>query len=512
MLFCERGGAREPEAMTAGPGPVARGVGRAASDQSGGRLTLFRDLLALSTGHVASKLVGFAAFAFLARTLGPEGYGVVEYLAGLSLVFVMMVDGGLGVAGVRRVAHDPTALPRLAAQIPLARLGLALIGIPLMLLLAAGAIPGAEARGLMWLFALSLLAIPWRQDWLLQATHRMREVALAQALRMIVFAAVTVTLVRTPADLLAVGWAEMAAVSAMSLYCLAVQQARITPYRWRAPVTGLTALLAEGMTVGLGHLVWAANLYAPLLLVTALAGGAETAWFAAASRVIASLLTFSSLYHFNIYPAVARATPGDRDELARALAASCRVVAWGGTLVALALTLLAPPLAVLVFGARFEPSAPMLMVLAWLFPIALMSGHARWSLTAAGLQSRVVVSQLAGSAVLAVIGVPSVWWLGGRGAALASLAAGIAVWFVAHTFAVRNGTRLPRLRIALGPTAIAVLIIGVTHLVGLNGWSAAVGVPLFAAVALLDPKLRPDLARLGRLPRSGSPAVPEAVA
>ena len=482
---------------------------RGRRDQPRGGRALFRDLVALSGGHIASKLVAFVAFAVLARALGPEPYGVVEYLVGLSMLLATLVDGGLGAVGVRRVAHHPDALPRLAAQIPLARLGLALMSMPVMLLVAAPAMAGPEARGLMWLFALSLLAIPWRQDWLLQATHRMGEAAVAQALRMVVFALIAVTLVRSPSDLLSVGWAEIAAVWAASLYCVAVQQARITPWRWRPPRTGFSALLKEGAVVGLGDLVWAANSYAPLLLVTALAVGGEAAWFAAAGRVVASLLTFSSVYHFTLYPAIARATASDRDGLAATLAASFRVVAWGGTLLALILTLLAHPLSVLVFGPRFEQSAPMLMILAWLLPITLLSGHARWFLTAAGRQSRVVVAQLAGSATIAVVGAPAVWLLGGRGAALASVAAALAVWLAAHAFAAGTGARLPALGIALGPGALAALIIGGAHLLGLDRWSGAVGVPLFAAGALLDRKLRPDLVRLGDA-RSSPAHLPEA--
>jgi O-antigen/teichoic acid export membrane protein len=297
------------------------GVKRLGRGRPGGGLNLFQGLVVLSGGQVLSKIIGFVVFASLARTLEPEGYGTVEYVVGVAVFFETLVECGLGAVGVRRIAHDPSNLPALAAQIPLTRLGVATLCVPLMVLVAMPTVHGPVVRGLVWLFALSLLAAPWRQDWLMQATDRMSasRAALRDGLR------VALTLVRRPTDILAVGWAEIAAVSVMSLYCVAVQQTKITPYRLRTPLDGLSGLAKEGALVGLGGFVWSANHYGPLLLVASVVGGEETAWFAAASRIVTSLLIFSNVYYFNLYPAIARATARDRDELANLLAASFRV-------------------------------------------------------------------------------------------------------------------------------------------------------------------------------------------
>ncbi len=466
----------------------------------GGGRNLFQGFAVLSGGQVLSKIVGFFVFASLARTLEPEGYGTVEYVVGSAVFFETLVECGLGVVGVRRIAHEPAKLPALAAQIPLARLGLAILCVPLMVLVVMPTVHDPVARGLVWLFALSLLAVPWRQEWLMQATERMSEAAFAPALRMMVFAIVVVTLVRRPTDILAVGWAEIAAVSVMSLYCVAIQQKRITPYRLRTPLDGLSGLAKEGALVGLGGLVWSANHYAPLLLVASVEGGQETAWFAAASRIVASLLVFSNVYYFNLYPAIARATARSRDELVSLLATSFRVVAWGGILVGLALTVLAEPLCRLGFGGRFEQSGSILKIMAWVLPLTLLSGHARWSLVAAGRQSRVVYAQIAGSVAIATLGIPLVLVLGGRGAAVVSIAAAVSVWGAAHGLALRNGVGLPPFASALVPGGLAVAVIGGTHLLSLDHWWAGLGIVVYAAAApLLDRKLLPELGRLGAL-------------
>jgi O-antigen/teichoic acid export membrane protein len=475
--------------------------------RSSSGLKFFRDLGVLTAGEVIFKVVGFLAFAYLARTLHPEGYGAVEYTVGLSVLFATLVDGGLGVVGVRRIARRPGDLPALAAQVPAARLGVALVSVPVMVSVAAPAIHDPAGRNLVWLFALSLLVAPWRQDWLLQAKERMGDVVLAQLLRVAVFTATVLIFVRGASDILAVGWAEMAGAAAMSLYCTARQHTKITPFRPNPPMAGFVGLVREGATVALGNAVWAANQYAPLLLVASLRGGLETAWLAAANRIVTSVLTFSNVYHFNLYPTIARATKRHPEELASVLSASFRVVAWAATAVALALTLLAEPLCVLLFGSTFERAGVMLAVMVWTVPVALLSGHARWSLVAAGHQAHVVWAQLAGLASIGAFGAPLVLSLGGAGAAVLSLAASGAVWLAAHMLLRRQGGTPPAIAITFAPAGLALGVIGASRTLGSDHWVGALGVLVFTAAApLLDRKLLPDLKRLGSETRRGSPS------
>src|SRR5262249_53362440 len=155
---------------------------------------------------------------------------------------------------------------------------------------------------------------------LFQATGHMRQAAAAQGIRAAVFAIVVIALVRGPSDLLAVGWAEVAAAVAVGAYCAAAQHGAITPLRLRAPAAGFIDLAREGALVGVAALLGVAIQYAPLFLVAAFAGGQQTAWFAAANRLVTALITFGYIYYFGLYPAMAWATARDRDELARLMA------------------------------------------------------------------------------------------------------------------------------------------------------------------------------------------------
>jgi O-antigen/teichoic acid export membrane protein len=463
-------------------------------------LKLFKDYAVLASGQIVGRLLGFLAFAWLARALDPEAYGAVEYVIGLSVLITALVDGGTGVVGVRRSAQDPAGLPVLAFQILTARLALVALGVPIVALVALSTMKSAVPAGLVWLFALSLVAAPWRQEWLFQATDRMRNVAVAQVIRAAVFVALVWTLVRTPGDLIAVGWAEIGAVTALTLYCVHIQHTRITPLRLRGSLRGFSTLMQESVAAGSSSVVWAVNQYAPLFMIGVMMGGLQTAWFAAAARVIGSLLVFTYVYHYGLYPAIAQATVRQDGKLGGLLAGSCRVAAWGGVFAALALTLFAEPLMIVAMGPKLAPAAPMLQVMAWVLPVALCSGHARWALAAAGAQTRVLWAQLAGLAVTVGVALLLGPFSNGLGYAFATLAGFVTVWLVAHVLAALGGCHPPPFRLVVKPALFAAAICVAVQSLSSGPWLSLAGLALYVIAApLVDRKLLRDLAGLGRI-------------
>jgi O-antigen/teichoic acid export membrane protein len=164
---------------------------------------------------VTSRLIGFTAFALLARRLDPNEYGAVEFAVALALFFAMVVDFGLETIGARSISRNRNEVARLAAQIPAARLLMALIAVPVMGAVAMVSGQPETTVHLVWLFSIGLFAVPWFQRWLFQGLEMMDWVSLGQVIRSAVFCLGVVIFVRGPADVLAVGQIEiMAAVAA----------------------------------------------------------------------------------------------------------------------------------------------------------------------------------------------------------------------------------------------------------------------------------------------------------
>jgi O-antigen/teichoic acid export membrane protein len=442
------------------------------------------DLLALSAGEIVSRLAGFVAFAYLARALAPEAYGAVELAVSLALLFGFVVDLGIGQIGAREIARDPERTRALAAEIPAARLLVALAAIPAMGATAIALGQPPETVRLVWVFALGLLAAPWRQQWLLQGLEMMPWVSGASALRAIVFALAVVPLVAAPDALLAVGVAELASALAVGLYFVVIQQRRIGTLRLSFARGALVRLWRDGLPLGLAQLVWSATQYLPTLLVAGLVGGTAIAWFGAAHRIMMSLWAFSWIYHFNLFPALTRGLTRSDAAFHALLRASLKLCAWAGVGVALVVTLLAEPLCALAFGAPFVAAAPALALGVWVVPGALLSGHARSLLIARGLQRHVLQAQLLGGATMLGGGFALVPWVGAPGAAAAMTLASVAVLAALQVFAVRRVAPLPLARELARPALCAAAAALAVRGAGLApGWDGLAGGLAFTAAA-----------------------------
>ncbi len=466
--------------------PVSAGAPPIARPAPGGR-ALLRDGVLLFSGEALGKLAGFAAFAFLARTLAPVSYGAVELAVALSMFFMLIVDFGLGPIGARAIARDRDSAASLAATIPAARLALSIVA-------AAGMIGTVHAMGqpaastrLASAFALGTVATAFASRWLFQGLERMSVAALPQALRMLVFAAGVVLVVRGDADLWKVGAVEIVAASSVAAYFVLAQQLLVTPlrldFRWRP----MRALLAEAAPIGLSQLVWALNQYLPTVLIAWLVGGAATAWYGGAHRIVMSIGTFVWLHHFNLFPSLVRAHETGPRALLDLLARSFRLCAWAGTAFGLGAGLFASEICRVAYGPGFESAALPFTVIAWTIPVSLVSGHARFALIATGEQRLELLAQCCGAVLTLTLGLVLVPRFGPLGGAIAMLVSCLVNWLVAHACAVARIGPVPFVVALARPAVAALAALASAHALRAQGTLVAGGaaLALYVALALL---------------------------
>jgi len=400
-------------------------------------------------------VLGFVGFAYLARTLSPDSYGLVEYAVGLAALAAIIIEGGLGPVGALGIARDRSTAPALAGSILTARLLLAILLVPIVGL--SSWLTGQDWRiaALIWLYAFSLFAIPFKQDWLLQGLERMTHVAPALAVRSGVFALGVLLIVHGSDDLVWVGAVEITAAAAMAIYYLAAQRAAGVKLTLDTRIRPAWSLIRTGAAVGASNIVWTLMMYAPIFLVTNLSGPAEAAWLGGAQRIVYSLVSFSALYFFNLYPLIARRLHEDRAQWERLMASSYRLVGWISLGLALISTLIAERVMTIAYGETFAVAASVFALYIWLLPVRLLSGHARWALVAGEGQSLLLLSEALATVVLVGLGAWLIPSRGAFGAAAAVVAANVVGWLSAHALTEKYIGRLPGMRDTLMPVAAA---------------------------------------------------------
>jgi O-antigen/teichoic acid export membrane protein len=381
--------------------------------------------LTLFGGEGFSKVCAFGAFAFLARTLGPRDFGLVELALSITVFFVLGTESGLGSYGARLIARSPELAPTLIPQVAVLRM---MLGIPAyLIILFVSKRFGLPGTGILAIYGVLVLLTPFFTGWVFQGLRQMQWVAAGSALRYGVFALLVVLLIRRGTDTRLVAAAEICGALALVILNVVIVRyvLRVRP-DWRGAVTGAVSLLKQAWFLGASDLAWAAMWYSPSVLIGwfAISELFQVAWVAAAVRIVMALHTFVWLYFFNMIPNLSKeiheGLAGWRDLVARSMSTSM----WGACMVALGGTFFAPFIVSTTYGGSYDAAVLPFQIAIWMIPIAWFSGHFRFSLIASGRQDLEFLACAAGGITTIVTAFFGVRYSGANGATAALVAGG----------------------------------------------------------------------------------------
>jgi O-antigen/teichoic acid export membrane protein len=396
---------------------------------------LFKNFISLAGAEALSKLVTFAAFAYLARVLGPAGFGHIEWAGAILMCASLIVDQGFSAYGAREIAKDPERTGTLVSEVVSLRFLLAAAGYSAIAIFAFSVVDDKSVRELLLVYGLSLWLLPLLLQWVFQGHDRMTTAALTQAVRQFVFAAGIFAFVRSTENLLLVGVAEIAGVASAAAFSIWMYRRYFGAERLIRPIIS-GRLLREGVPIGISQMFWVVKMFGATLIVGLLGSAEETGYFAGAMRILVALHTFVFLYYFNLLPSLSRGWAEGPEKFGRLVASSMRIVLFVSVPATIVWIFAAPAAMTVAYGTDFSRGAGALQWFAGVCLAAAISGHYRFGLIAAGLQTKEMWISALG-AVLAAILIPIGYWNGGiTGAAAAMCIGEVAVlgcaWMIAN--------------------------------------------------------------------------------
>ena len=385
---------------------------------------------------MVSKVLTFAAIAYLARVAGPSGFGYVEFASAVLLCAGLIVDQGFGPYGAREIARSPARTAEVVAEIIGARLILAFATYGVVVLLLLLYHPAPILTRLILIYGLGLLVMPLLLQWVFQGHDQMQTVAIMGLVRQGVYAALVFALLREASQIWVAAVAEVAGVCSVAVYGLWVYHRRFGS-GLRARLTLSSHLLREGVPIGLGQMFWMVRMFGATVILGLVAFPQDVGFFGGAMRILVALHSFVWLYYFNLLPSLARAWKQSREAFAQTIAQSLHMVIWGGIVGGIVWVAAAPMVMVAAYGPAFAPAGATLQWLAGVFLAAAISGHYRFGLIAAGRQNLEMITSALGSAC-AVALIPLGYVRGGAtGAAMglvfAEAVVWLASWWLAHS-------------------------------------------------------------------------------
>lgn len=382
-------------------------------------MKLFRNFLSLAGAELVCKILIFAAYARLARILGPDGFGYIEWVGAVLLCTGLIVDQGFSQYGAREVAKDPKRTEELISEIVSARIILAVISYGIIIVLSFGSAQGKNVQNLLLLYGLSLFSLPLILNWVFQGNDKMQTVAIIQLIRQSVFALIVLFFVNTNEQIWYVAVAEILAVSIAAGYSVwTTKNVFSIPVRINFKIS--EQLFREGIPIGLSQMFWIMKMYGATLIIGFAATAEDTGYFAGALRIYIALHTFVWLYYFNLMPSLSRAWQEGGNCFSELIRNSFRLVVPLSLVGGLGWVLVSPMVMKIAYGENFIHGSGALQWLAGACVAAAISGHYRFGLIAAGYQNKEMITAAIG-ALTALIFIPIGYIKGGVSGAAAAL-------------------------------------------------------------------------------------------
>lgn len=420
--------------------PAASGLARWWARQPAGLRRAAYSMGWMGLVNAVRMATGLIVGVYIARHLGPAGYGVIGYATGLMLIGSALSRMGLEEVVTRDLVRDPEARDRTLGSAFVLRLGGGLAAYGVLLLYALYAEMDDQTRLAVLIIGAGVLAQPFDMAgaWF-QARQRLAYPSLARLTGALTTAALRIGLVAAGKPLVWFAWPVVAEI-AIGAGLILVAYARVagSPLRWRLRWHRLRALLAAALPLTLVIATNELSLRLPQVLLVHWATTADAGYYAAATRLSETLYLLPVIACTALFPAVVRAQASGPQIYARRMETFYALLLWGGFAVALPLSLLASWLIGLLFGPDYAPAADVLRIHAWSLPLVGLICARGQALIAENLPRFNLISAVVNLAC----NLGLAWWLipqfGPPGAAWASLLPGL-VSGVALNFAFAPG-------------------------------------------------------------------------
>lgn len=438
----------------------------------------FSNILKLSIGDALAKALYFFGIIYVARTVGVEAYGSVEFALAVLAYMMMLADGGLEIWATREVARGRVVSELAARILPIRMLFAALVFAGLLVLLPK--FPEyPQLESLLILVGLSVFANALSLKWAFLGREQLARTGKGLVVGQLVFAVLVFAWVREPGQLLWFPVARLIGDFSMTAYfgwqfgrLYGVPRLVFSPAR---AIADIRPALVLGATQTLGIM----NYNFAFILLGFLAGPAAVGIFGAAYKPVTVALAVPLTCFVGLFPVLSRTFVENHDEfrsiVARSLAYSSILAVPIGILGGF----LAGDLVTLLYGAEYSAAAGPLRLLCWSAVLVILRGTFRQSLNAAGHLRLDLAAAAIGTTLNICLNLVLAPRYGADGAAIASLASDW-VWLLAVVcFYLRRVDWVNIVEIMIRPVSAGLVMVACMLVLESLHW--AVKVPVASA-------------------------------
>jgi O-antigen/teichoic acid export membrane protein len=446
---------------------------------------VFKNYSFLASSYAVSRLLTFFSLVYLARRLGVQFFGQVNFAYAIFMYSTLLTHLGLMTFGTREVARHPNQIRHRVTHILSLRVALTLTSFFLLLVFTYFVPLEAQQKWLIVLFGLSLLPTAALMDWAFKGVERMNVVGVIEIFRALPYLLLVLIWVKGPTQVLRVPLFFLFSTVLAALLGLGLFWRDYGFPRPQVQVAFWKSAMRESLPLGFGFMLLQAYYLTDTVLLGFLTGAVSVGWFTAAYRVVAFILVLGGLFFETTFPVISRYYKQASDKLPWLICSSLRVTVLLAVPLAAGGTVLAGPFLVSLYGPEYHSAATAFQFLIWAVAIELIGMNWGYALMACDRSKEYMKAVGLGAVTSVALNLLLIPKLGLMGAGMARLISSVAIALY-FWIQFRQVLQLDWYKFLLKPTLASALMVVAMVFVG-QSWilQMAVGVVVYAGFILL---------------------------
>jgi O-antigen/teichoic acid export membrane protein len=418
----------------------------------------FHNILRLSAGEFLSRTLNFLTLLYVARAMGVQGFGVLEFALAMTAYALKIADMGLEAWATREAAQTDD-LDSLAARVLPLRFLLAAAAFLALLILLPFLPKTPEMRIVVVLSGLMLFTQAAGMKWAFLGKEQMTRVSVGNVLCQVVFTLAVIALVHGPARLVWIPVLRLAGDLVLVAYFWRHYVRDYGPLRARWTLAGARSILRSTFSIGASQALGLLNYNFDLILLGFLTSMSFVGIYSAAYKPVGIALACASVYMFGLFPALARSHAKGPTAFRELVSRSLRICAIVAIPVGITGSLLAGPLINFLFGRAYADGVAPLRVLIWSVSLLILRSSYHFGLRAAHHERLELHSAILSAVVNVGLNILLIPQYGMMGAAWSTVAGEAAWLFAAHYYFHREVAPLDPLPLLARPALAGAVMV-----------------------------------------------------
>jgi len=477
---------------------------------------VFKNYSFLASSYAASRLLTFVSLVCIARRLGVQPFGQVNFALAIFTYSTLLTHLGLMTFGTREVARHPGQIQRQVAAILSLRMALTLASFLLLLVFTYLVALDRQLKILIVLFGFSLFPTAALMDWAFKGVERMNVVGVIEIVRAIPYLALILFCVKQPAHVLRIPIFFFFATVLAALLGLALFRRDYGFLRPQIELAFWKRAMRESLPLGFAFMLLQVYYLTDTVVLGFLRGAVYVGWYSAAYKSVAFVLVMGGLFFETTFPVISRYYKQARERLPWLITSSLRLTILFAIPMAVGGTVLAGPILISLYGPEYQAATIAFQLLIWAVAIELIGMNWGFALMACDRATEYMKAMGLGATLSVALNLALIPKLGLMGAGLARLTSS-ALIALCLWFQFRRVSRLHWMQYLFKPVLASALMVAAMFLLG-HSWilRMALGTVVYGGtILLIGPPERTHVLRLAHaiwapstaigIPIAGSP-------